>query len=55
MLFCVPIPEEFSLDSVKIEAEIKLALKECQEKQVSGKNITPFLLQRYERHHIDNI
>lgn len=45
LLFGVPIPEEFSADGVKIETEIQAALKECNERHIVGKYVTPFVLQ----------
>jgi pseudouridylate synthase len=39
-----PIPEEFAMDEKMINDVIESALKEAEEKQISGKNVTPFLL-----------
>jgi pseudouridine-5'-phosphate glycosidase len=39
-----PIPEEFAMDEKTITAVIESALKEAEEKHISGKNVTPFLL-----------
>lgn len=39
-----PIPEEFAMDEKTINAVIESALKEAEEKHISGKNVTPFLL-----------
>lgn len=46
LLFGVPIPEDLSIANDKIESVIQSALKECQEKGISGKNVTPFILAR---------
>jgi pseudouridylate synthase len=39
-----PIPEEFAMDENIINNVIESALKEAEEKHISGKNVTPFLL-----------
>ncbi|MFP5110489.1 pseudouridine-5'-phosphate glycosidase [Neobacillus sp. C211] len=39
-----PIPEEFAMDEKTITNVIDAALKEAEEKHISGKNVTPFLL-----------
>ncbi len=39
-----PIPQEFELDSKIIEAVIQQALHKLNEKSISGKEVTPFLL-----------
>ncbi|MFP5114682.1 pseudouridine-5'-phosphate glycosidase [Bacillaceae bacterium C204] len=39
-----PIPEEFAMDEKTITAVIESALREAEEKHISGKNVTPFLL-----------
>lgn len=39
-----PIPEEFAMDEKIITNVIESALKEAEEKHISGKNVTPFLL-----------
>ncbi|MFK9090320.1 pseudouridine-5'-phosphate glycosidase [Bacillus salipaludis] len=39
-----PIPEEFAMDEKTINNVIESALKEAEEKHISGKNVTPFLL-----------
>lgn len=46
MLVTNPIPEEYSMDPERINAAIDQAVKECSEKGVKGKDITPFLLAR---------
>jgi len=39
-----PIPEEYAMDEKVINGVIEAALKEAEEKHISGKNVTPFLL-----------
>ncbi|MCM3316370.1 pseudouridine-5'-phosphate glycosidase [Rummeliibacillus stabekisii] len=39
-----PIPEEYAMDESVINEVIESALKEAVEKQITGKNVTPFLL-----------
>lgn len=39
-----PIPEEYALDEQTINKVIESALKEAEERHISGKNVTPFLL-----------
>jgi pseudouridylate synthase len=39
-----PIPEEHAMDEQLITGVIQSALKEAQENNISGKNVTPFLL-----------
>jgi pseudouridine-5'-phosphate glycosidase len=39
-----PIPEEFAMDEKTINGVIESALKEAEERNISGKNVTPFLL-----------
>lgn len=39
-----PVPEEFAMDEKIITEVIEKALKEAEEKQISGKEVTPFLL-----------
>ena len=46
MLVTNPIPEEYSMDPERINAAIDLAIKECEEKGIKGKETTPFLLAR---------
>jgi pseudouridine-5'-phosphate glycosidase len=46
ILVANPIPEEFEIPHDVIEAHIEKALKEMNEKGVSGKEVTPFLLSR---------
>ncbi len=44
-----PIPEDSELNPHMIEQAISKALKEAKEKQIKGKEITPFLLSRIEQ------
>lgn len=46
VLICDPIPEEYSMDSNYINQEIDKAFKEMEEKHVTGKDETPFLLSK---------
>ncbi|MDQ6597181.1 pseudouridine-5'-phosphate glycosidase [Bacillus salipaludis] len=39
-----PIPEEYAMDEKKINSVIETALKEADEKHISGKDVTPFML-----------
>lgn len=41
-----PIPEEEAIDKNVVNAAISLALKEANDKNIKGKDITPFLLRR---------
>lgn len=41
-----PIPKEFEMDYDTINNAIESALKEAEEKNIAGKNVTPFLLDR---------
>lgn len=46
MLIACPIPAEDEIPFEQMDVVIKQALKECEEKGVKGKRITPFLLSR---------
>jgi len=46
MLVTVPVPEEAELPRDQMEAAIAAALEEAEERRVSGKALTPFLLAR---------
>lgn len=46
LLVANPIPDEFEIPGEKIEIYIKSALKECREKSIAGKDVTPFLLKK---------
>lgn len=41
-----PIPEEYAMDSEKINEAITVALKEAEDRGIEGKEVTPFLLDR---------
>ena len=41
-----PIPEEFEMDYDTINNAIESALKEAEENNIAGKNVTPFLLDK---------
>lgn len=49
MLIVNPIPDEYSLNPDYIDGNIEQALAEAEEKGISGKNITPFLLDKIQR------
>ena len=46
MLVTNPIPEEYSMDKAVIDAAIDQAVEECRQKEIRGKETTPFLLAR---------
>lgn len=46
LLVACPIPEEDEIPFAKMDAVIQKAVKECEEKGIKGKKITPFLLSR---------
>ena len=46
ILIACPIPAEDEIPFDKMDVVIKQALKECEEKGVKGKRITPFLLSK---------
>lgn len=46
MLVTNPIPEEYSMDLDRINSAIELALKDCRELGIRGKETTPYLLAR---------
>ena len=46
VLITNPIPEEDSLDEALINKIIDQAIKEAEEKNIQGKEVTPFLLSR---------
>lgn len=46
LLIANPIPQKFEIPAEIIERQIQVALKELTELGISGKGITPFLLQR---------
>ena len=46
VLIACPLPEEDEIPFEKMDVVIQEALKECEEKKITGKRITPFLLSR---------
>ena len=44
VLIANPIPEEYAMDPVRMNAVIDEAVAECEARKIRGKNITPFLL-----------
>lgn len=46
VLVTVPVPEEFEISSEIIDRNLQLALSEAESKNIRGKDITPFLLQK---------
>ncbi|MEM7103619.1 MAG: pseudouridine-5'-phosphate glycosidase [Bacteroidota bacterium] len=44
-----PIPRPFEMDKVTIDSAIELALTECSQKEITGKAVTPYLLERIEQ------
>ena len=42
----VPLPEDAELSRDQMEAAIALALEEAEERRVSGRALTPFILAR---------
>jgi pseudouridine-5'-phosphate glycosidase len=46
LLVCVPVPREYALPWKEAEAAIEQAVREAEENQVTGKALTPFLLNR---------
>ncbi|MBR3202803.1 MAG: pseudouridine-5'-phosphate glycosidase [Solobacterium sp.] len=46
ILIANPVPEEYSYDADEINAVIDDAVREAEEKHITGKEITPFLLAR---------
>lgn len=44
ILVAVPIPQSFALDPQEIELAIRQALEAASLQNISGKNVTPFLL-----------
>lgn len=44
MLFAVPVPEEYAMDEEEMNAIIDEALERAQKNNISGKHVTPYLL-----------
>ncbi|MBQ4226575.1 MAG: pseudouridine-5'-phosphate glycosidase [Clostridia bacterium] len=49
MLVTNPIPHQYAMDPDEINATIDQAVEECRQKGISGKAITPYLLDRIQR------
>jgi pseudouridine-5'-phosphate glycosidase len=49
MVIANPIPESFEMKFAEINEAIEKALKEANTENISGKEITPFLLSRIEQ------
>ena len=49
MILANPIPPQYAMDLGYINANIDAALKECDEKGIKGKAITPFLLDKIQK------
>jgi len=49
MLVANPIPEQYAMDEERINAAIAEALAEADQNGVSGKKITPFLLDKVQK------
>ena len=49
MILANPIPPQYAMDLDYINANIDAALKECEEKGIKGKAITPFLLDKIQK------
>ncbi|CAL1271605.1 unnamed protein product [Larinioides sclopetarius] len=48
ILIAVPIPEEYHKQGLKTESVIEEALKEAKEKNILGRDVTPFVLKRVQ-------
>ena len=46
ILLTVPVPTEFELESAKLEEILRNALEKAEKQDISGKEITPFLLSQ---------
>lgn len=46
MLFAVPVPEEHAMDEDEMASVIDEALASAEKAGITGKNLTPFLLER---------
>ncbi|XP_034185850.2 uncharacterized protein LOC117606921 [Osmia lignaria lignaria] len=49
LLFAVPIPQKYALNPKEIELAICKALENAKSNHVSGKNVTPFLLEELNK------
>lgn len=50
VLIANPVPEEFEIAATEMEVHIQQALNAAKEKSITGKNVTPFLLQYIAEH-----
>lgn len=50
VLIANPVPEEFEIAATEMEVHIQQALNAAKEKNITGKNVTPFLLQYIAEH-----
>lgn len=50
VLIANPVPEEYEVPADEIEKDIQLALAAAKEKNISGKEVTPFLLKYIADH-----
>lgn len=46
VLVANPVPAEFEIPSTEIEEYIQLAMADCSQEKITGKEVTPFLLQK---------
>ncbi|KZC07430.1 Pseudouridine-5'-phosphate glycosidase [Dufourea novaeangliae] len=49
LLFAVPIPEKYALDPNEMESAICKALEAAESQGITGKNVTPFLLEELNK------
>lgn len=49
IVIACPIPAEYEIPSDEIESVIQLALDECEIKEIKGKRVTPFLLDKVKQ------
>jgi len=50
VLIANPVPAEFEIAATEMEVHIQQALNAAKQKNISGKNVTPFLLQYIAEH-----
>ena len=50
VLIANPVPAEFEIATAEMEVHIQQALNAAKQKNISGKNVTPFLLQYIAEH-----
>lgn len=46
VLVANPIPQEYAIEESEVQKYIEQALKECEEKGITGKQVTPYILSR---------